>query len=41
MLQAAEVLSSNRKRVKMEAKYDEIEKLLVEFLSLARNKVRR
>ena len=34
--QAVEVLVSNRKRVKVEAKYEEIEKLVVEFLSLAR-----
>ena len=35
MRQAA-VLGSSRKRVKVEAKYEEIEKLVVEFLSLAR-----
>ena len=39
MRQAAEVLGSNRKRVKVEAKYEEMEKLVVEFLSLARERV--
>ena len=34
--QAAEVLDSNRKRVKVEAKYEEIEKLVMKFLSLRR-----
>ena len=33
--QAVEVLGCNCKRVKVEAKYEEIEKLVVEFLSLA------
>ena len=35
MRQAVEVLGCNCKRVKVEAKYEEIEKLVVEFLSLA------
>ena len=36
MRQAAEVAGSNRKRVQVEAKYEKIEKLVVEFLILSR-----